>query len=553
MSEALVCDTVGPSVVDLAVLLAALGCPSPATDDRGRIDRIAMLERVKSAAAAAQAREAVAFKTSQLAAQRAAGTPARDVGKGIGAQLALARRESPSQGARLVGLADALVHELPHTMAALTAGEVSEWRATLVARETACLSVEDRATVDARLAARLGTLSTGQVVAETRRHAYQLDPAAFTARSSRAANDRRVTIRPAPDTMTLLTALLPVAQGVAAYAALCRHADAARAAGDPRSRGQLMADTLVERVTGQTDAAQVPVEIQLIITDQTLFGGDPTPARITGHGPIPAPYARRLLQDLDPDTDTWIRRLYTDPATGRLAGIDTHRRCFTGALRRQLIARDHICRTPWCGAPIRHIDHPFPTAAGGATSEANGQGLCEACNYTKEAPGWISRPAPDGAGHQVTTTTPTGHTYTSRPPPLPGAPPDNADVASAPDHASLAATGSWRSAVSETRATRRARGRSGLPDELGDVSGLPRDIRDRGTQHEAGPQAMQPGQGTSQCCSGSGRAGTPPPERIRRLAGRPTLSLGFMPVDAGCDGGPDVHPALVQEGERVCP
>ncbi len=45
----------------------------------------------------------------------------------------------------------------------------------------------------------------------------------------------------------------------------------------------------------------------------------------------------------------------------------------------------------------------------------NAQGLCRRCNLAKEAPGWISARAPDGT---VTTTTPTGHTYTSTPPPV---------------------------------------------------------------------------------------------------------------------------------------
>ena len=38
----------------------------------------------------------------------------------------------------------------------------------------------------------------------------------------RAEADRMVSIRPAPDTMTYVTALLPVAQGVGVYAALNR-------------------------------------------------------------------------------------------------------------------------------------------------------------------------------------------------------------------------------------------------------------------------------------------------------------------------------------------
>ena len=64
----------------------------------------------------------------------------------------------------------------------------------------------------------------------------------------KAESDRTVTIRPAPDTMTYVTALLPVAKGVGVYAALKRAADTTF---DDRSRGQVMADTFFERVTGQ--------------------------------------------------------------------------------------------------------------------------------------------------------------------------------------------------------------------------------------------------------------------------------------------------------------
>ena len=61
-------------------------------------------------------------------------------------------------------------------------------------------------------------------------------------------------------------------------------------------------------------------------------------------------------------------------------------------------------------------------ARGGTTSEANGQGLCEQCNYVKELPGWSAGPAPGSSlgRHVVETVTPTGHRYSSRPPPLPG-------------------------------------------------------------------------------------------------------------------------------------
>ena len=124
--------------------------------DAERVEQLVVLERLKAAAAAAQARVTVAFEASQRAGQRAAGLPERKVGAGIAAQVGLARRDSPVRGARHLGLARALLTELPHTMAALTRGDTSEWRATLIARETACLTRTDRARVDAELATRPG-------------------------------------------------------------------------------------------------------------------------------------------------------------------------------------------------------------------------------------------------------------------------------------------------------------------------------------------------------------------------------------------------------------
>ena len=124
--------------------------PATGRASAAMIDRIRELEDLKSAAAARQARIAVAFDLLQRRDQAAAGIPAEKLGAGIGAQIALARRESPAKGGRLLGLAKALVTEMPHTLAALETGQLNEWRATLLVRETACLTPADRAAVDAR-------------------------------------------------------------------------------------------------------------------------------------------------------------------------------------------------------------------------------------------------------------------------------------------------------------------------------------------------------------------------------------------------------------------
>ena len=389
------------------------------------VDRLRLLEELKAAAAAAQARVTTAFVTAHEESQRRAGVRDRDVGKGVAAQVALAKRESPARAGRYVGWSRVLTTELPATFAALAAGRITEWRAQVVARETLWLSAEQRRQVDGEIAAHIEGWGDRRVEAEVRRIAYRLDPKGFVERSAGRAKDRTVTVRPAPETMSYLTGYLPVAQGVAVYTSLKATADSLRSQGDERSRSQIMADLLVERVTGQQSAESPAVEVSVVMTDQALFNTGPgaqEPAHVEGFGPVPADLARRLVLAADAGAEVWLRRFYAHPESGQLAGMDSRRRLFGGALRKLLVVRDQWCRTPWCDAPIRHVDHVRAATDGGETSVANGQGLCEACNHAKEAPGWRARASGGGhaARHEVVTSTPTGHLYRSRPPDPPG-------------------------------------------------------------------------------------------------------------------------------------
>jgi hypothetical protein len=131
-------------VLSVADVSRSLSSVPVAADGPGMIDQLRELEDLKSLAAAKQARIAVAFDLSQRREQAAAGVPAREQGAGVGAEIALARRESRARGGRLLGLAKALGTEMPRALAALESGELNEWRATLIVRETACLSAEDR-------------------------------------------------------------------------------------------------------------------------------------------------------------------------------------------------------------------------------------------------------------------------------------------------------------------------------------------------------------------------------------------------------------------------
>lgn len=465
-----------PPVTSLPEVVGAVRTLPAATDTAEQIEQILQLEDLACAVAATQARITATFTAARRAERIAAGTPSGRAGDDVAAQVGLARRMSPFHARRYTAWARILVEELPQTFAARSKGTISEWRAMTVARETAWLSREHRAQLDAQIAPRLAGLGDRRVEAEVKTAAYRLDPDGYVGRVRGAATDRRVTLRPAPDTMTRLTGFLPVTQGVAALAALRRHADTLISDGDPRSRGQIMADTMVERLTGQQHATDVPLTINLVMTDQTLTplpsasasadadteskaeadtgseaaadsgtGADvdagvdtddaadgwfsspwaagaaadlsSEPAVLDGYGPIPAAVARDLIRTPSDQTPIWLRRLYLSPA-GRLIAAESTRRAFTPSQREFLRLRDQTCRTPWCDAPIRHADHVTPAAGGGPTSLHNGQGLCEACNYAKQAPGWQASAQPDG---EISLITPTGHRYHSRAPDPPGA------------------------------------------------------------------------------------------------------------------------------------
>lgn len=488
----------------LRAMREALRVLVPASEEGESIDRIALLEDIKSAAAAGQLREIVAFAETRQAREAEAGVPASRRGRGLAAEIALAMRHSPARGSRTLSMARTLEEDMPHAMEALNKGALSEWDATCLLREVIALPSEARSEIDHAMASRYPMISTGRLAGEARALANQVNPAAQAARHAAARGQRRVTVRPAPASMAYLTAHLPVAQAFACKKALMDAAATGTAAGhaEARSQSQMEADTLVERLTGQHHSDALPVELHLVMTDTAVFGTNrgayrcargtehdvmgrcppggtssavpmaatippssaPDPAFpvvdedgrladpamvsawIPGYGPIPAPLARDLL---DPRHDhggpvragdppgreppsrerVFLRRVMTDPITGEIAALDTRARAFTGALRRALILRDGVCRTPWCGAPIAHIDHTQPYAAGGATSYANGSGVCARCNYTKENPGWshanssataLSSHTPDFGSRRtgLTVATPTGHHYESRPPPL---------------------------------------------------------------------------------------------------------------------------------------
>lgn len=178
-----------------------------------------------------------------------------------------------------------------------------------------------------------------------------------------------------------------------------------------------MADTLVERVTGQAAAGDVPVELTVLMPVEALV--DPQSnrtAELAGAGPLPAGLAREIIAGSA--GRRWWGRLFTS-ATGQVVGGDPARRRFDGWLAKLIELRDQSCRDPYCDAPIRHHDHIRRWADGGPTMIDNGRGVCERGNHVREMPGWrvsVIHTGFDGQPHTTLTSTPTGHTYLSAAP-----------------------------------------------------------------------------------------------------------------------------------------
>lgn len=266
------------SARELIALRMALGLMTVAGTESEAIDRIRVLEQLKAACAAAQARETVALDARRRAEEADRGVPAGKQGRGLAGEIGLARSVSPHQGSQHLRMARSLAGDLPHTLDALSRGAISEDKAATVHRETAWLPTRSaRRHVDPALADRLPVLGERQLAQEARHHALDRDPEAAWDHFDQAVTDRHVTVRPTRDGMAYLNSVLPLAQA---------------AAGD------------------------TTVEVQLVMTDAALLRGDHDPAWLPGPGPLPARTAHRILADTD--ADVFVRRLYTAPDTGQL-------------------------------------------------------------------------------------------------------------------------------------------------------------------------------------------------------------------------------------------
>ncbi|MFE7202337.1 DUF222 domain-containing protein [Pseudonocardia alni] len=400
----------------------ALAADTSTLSDTELIDQIQEIETLRASLAALQTDRIRAFAQAHVDSHRVDDrTDVDKLHRSVVAQIQLACRVSTAEARTRVADARDLHAGLDDVRRLHEAGQLSAAKITAIAVECRDLDTIQRAQIDARLATNrdLTRYGIGRLRAMTRRLVAEIAPERFRARVHAAKAERRVTLRPAPDAMSYLTAYVPVEQGAACLAALQKAFVEVQVHPQPltRTRGQVLADTLVERVTGQATATAVNLEVQVTVPVQALLNPtSPLPAEIPGLGPVPAD----LLATSEGRKS--LRRLLTDQ--GIVIGGDSRRRTFTGLLATLVRARaQNRCTEPYCDAPVRHLDHIHRDTDGGRTELGNGRGVCEFHNHVREQPGWRIFRAPDGI---VVTVTPTGHRYCGPEPPLPTAPPPRA-------------------------------------------------------------------------------------------------------------------------------
>lgn len=286
-----------------------------------RIDAIVALDRSIRAAQAEQTHQIAAMHAERSAVMRLGeGDPTLSI---IG-EVAMARNIGPTAAGTQVGLALGL-SRLPRVLELFATGVISEATARAVVTETDPLHLDDKPIADAELAEKIPGMTTVQAKQAAARIVISIDIEAAYERARRNRADARVTLHPETDGVANLHVRGPAEQLVAAHKALDEWARGLRATGDPRTAGQIMQQTLVERVTGQSHADEVSVEVGLVMDAETFVGEGDTPVDLDGYGPICPDVADEIIARAP---NASVRRLLTDPVDGSLAVREPRRRFF---------------------------------------------------------------------------------------------------------------------------------------------------------------------------------------------------------------------------------
>ena len=348
-----------------------------------------------------------------------------DIADEVREEIAAVLRRAPGAVHDQLVAARLLVGPMRRTLDALAAGLITEANAKVLAEgadvlhrslgadadafERSCATLQDR------LLARAESCTRSQLRRAVRAAVAAIDAAGERERRRQARAQVDVCVYPDDDGLSVLmarmttvdaTRVLAAVNAVAASGTLITDCDA--------TLGERRAAALLALATGTPDEvgpqaqarAQVRAEVQVTVALADLLDG------ADGSGPIGA-----LLED--PTVPIMLRRLVTDPLTGRALDLGRRRYEVSEALRRWIVARDRTCRFPGCSrrAAACQVDHVTAWSDEGATDAANLHALCTRHHQLKTHAGWEVR-RDDGTGLTVWSS-PAGRTYWVDPDPPP--------------------------------------------------------------------------------------------------------------------------------------
>jgi hypothetical protein len=357
--------------------------------------------------------------TRRLRKKYAATDAAEWVERSTRSEVACVLRITERRAADLISQARVLCADLPSTMTALRAGEISYHHAASVVEDAEMLPERRRPAFEAAVLAGRLDVTAVRFARRCRRVREHLDPETIEVRAERAARSRGVTVQPARDGMGWLMAYGPIMQIELAHVLLTGTAKDECEAGDSRTLGQLRFDALVDallrsgRPTGVPDGAepakslrQVRVDVTITVPAMTLLGHGNEPAVIDGYGPIPLDVATVLAAG----ASSW-RRVLTHPVSGVRLGFDRETYSVPSALRAWLADRDGTCRFPGCEnrAANCDVDHNRAWADGGCTDHENLAHLCRKHHRLKHHTRWWAR----FEDELLVWTSPSGREYSS--------------------------------------------------------------------------------------------------------------------------------------------
>jgi hypothetical protein len=370
----------------------------------------------------------------------------------------------PVAAGRKVQTAAALAARLPATLAAMSAGDLDFWRATIIATELAEAGPASCAAVEALIYPGVLSEAAGAVTKRVRAVLARVDADALRVKAAKERLDRFVHAYPSSvPGLTSWVASLPAADSAACWAAIDDLAHRMRGDDPTRTLEQCRADALVDLML--TNVA-VATTVSLMIPVQAVTVDEPAGSLerdlLTRDQPTGTPRAGAALGYLDPLAgvddlgqpvpdpnplfeptwaqiaamgyeipgigviggdvvagilerfDTRIARVLLDEHTGVVVETRIKDYLPNKAMRRFVQARDGHCRFPGCARNAKRCepDHVIPFSRGGPTAIWNLASLCKHHHRVKHNAGWALTMTRDGV---CTWTDPHRRQYATHP------------------------------------------------------------------------------------------------------------------------------------------